>query len=66
MKSSQSFRLPPSQAMSFQFLSNPVAPAHAVLEFETETNPVRVFLDRDQLQDLAKKAATYATKIRDT
>lgn len=61
----QSFRLLPSHATSFQFLSSPVAPAHAVLEFKTETNPVRVFLDKHQLQDLAKKAAIYATTIRD-
>jgi hypothetical protein len=34
----------PVEVTGFVFLTSPDAPAHAVLEFQTLTNPVRVFL----------------------
>jgi hypothetical protein len=54
----------PVEATNFVFLSSPAAPMHAVLEFHTATNPVRIFLTKPQLVLLAAKAAVAANKIQ--
>jgi hypothetical protein len=52
---------PPVQACGFRFLAGP-ALTHAVLEVDTETNPVRVFFSKKQLERLAVDALTAAFK----
>lgn len=55
----------PVEVKGFQFLSSPAAPNYSVLEFQTPENPVRVFLTRAQMLELAAKAKAAATKIQD-
>jgi hypothetical protein len=65
MPSDRRSKLPlPVEVTGFEFLSSPAAPTHAVLEFWTEGNPLRVFLTKAQLQELASKAAIAAIKIQ--
>jgi hypothetical protein len=65
MPSDRRSKLPlPVEVSGFEFLSSPAAPTHAVLEFWTESNPLRVFLTKAQLEQLASKAAIAATKIQ--
>jgi hypothetical protein len=53
----------PVEVTDFAFLTSPAAPAHAVLEFQTAANPLRVFLTKRQIEQLAAKAKIAATKI---
>lgn len=55
----------PVEVRDFVFLSSPAAPTHAVLEFQTFANPIRVFLTKTQLTQLAQKAKTAADTIRE-
>jgi hypothetical protein len=52
---------PPVQACGFRFLAGPSL-THAVLEVDTETNPVCVFFSKQQLEKLAVDALTAAFK----
>ena len=53
----------PSEASDFRFLTSASAPDHAVLEIDTPTSPIRLFLSRDQLEQLAVKAGIARAKI---
>jgi len=55
----------PVEVTDFDFLSSPSAPTHAVLEFRTRSNPVRLFLTKAQIELLASKAKIAALKIQD-
>jgi hypothetical protein len=46
----------PSEITNLRFLRGDTLPGYAVLEFDTTTNPTRVFLSRDQLEYLARYA----------
>lgn len=65
MFQNDSSKLPlPVEVQGFQFLNSPAAPSHAVLEFRTSGNPVRLFLTKAQTELLASLAKTAATKIQ--
>jgi len=53
----------PSEASDFRFLISDSAPGHAVLEFDTPSNPVRVFLSKEQLKRLVREAGITAAKM---
>jgi hypothetical protein len=53
----------PVEVTEFKFHSSPAAPRHAVLEFRTAENPIRVFLTHTQIRELITKAQIAATKI---
>lgn len=53
----------PVKVTAISFLLSDSAPSHAVLELRTGANPLRVFLTRTQLLDLAAKAQKAAGKI---
>ena len=55
----------PVEVTDFVFLVGPSAPTHAVLEFHTTENPVRVFLTKYQLQRIATDAIAAANKVQD-
>jgi hypothetical protein len=64
MNSDQTPKLPlPSEASDFRFLVSASAPGHAVLEFDTPTNPVRVFLSAGQIERLAVDARLTVAKL---
>jgi hypothetical protein len=54
----------PSRVSDFRFwrIHNP--PGFAVLEFETAANPIRVFLSKEQLDELIKQARLTSEKLR--
>jgi hypothetical protein len=51
----------PVEVVDFRFLISDTIPNHAVLEVDTSTNPVRVFLTQGQLDQLAAKVGSPAT-----
>ena len=53
----------PVEVVSFRFLINDTVANHAVLELDTSTNPVRVFLSQDQLDRLATDAKITSNKL---
>jgi hypothetical protein len=53
----------PSEASDLRFLRGDTLPDHAVLEFDTAANPIRVFLSRHQLEKLIKDARITLAKI---
>jgi hypothetical protein len=53
----------PVEVTGFEFLSSPAAPSHAVLEFQTAENPIRVFLTHAQIRELMVKAQRASAKI---
>ena len=53
----------PSEAIDFRFLTSGDAPGHAVLEFDTSSNPVRVFLSKEQLERLVSEAGITVAKL---
>ena len=53
----------PIKALGMDFLTSKSSQTHVVLEFQTSSNPLRVFLSRQQLQELASKARVAATKL---
>jgi hypothetical protein len=53
----------PVEVTGLEFLSSPAAPRHAVLEFQTTENPVRLFLTLAQILELMTKAHRAAAKI---
>jgi hypothetical protein len=53
----------PVRATSLRFLNNPRLPMIAILEVETDTNPVRIGFDKAQLEELARAAAIAAVKV---
>jgi hypothetical protein len=58
-------RLPlPILAKGFRLLTSPAWPVGAVLEVDTDTNPIRIGFDRAQLEALSRQAAIAAAKIR--
>ncbi len=64
MPNDPSSKLPlPVEVIDFAFLSSPAAPAHAVLEFQTASNPVRLFLTKVQLELLGLKANKAAATL---
>jgi hypothetical protein len=54
----------PVRATGFRFLASPTLPTIAVLEVETESNPVRIGFDIDQLEELARSAGNAAARLR--
>jgi hypothetical protein len=52
------------QASHFRFwrIHNP--PGFAVLQFDTDTNPIRVFLSKEQLDELIGQAKLTSEKLR--
>jgi hypothetical protein len=66
MSSDPESKLPlPVEATDLAIRMNPSIATHAVLEFETATNPIRIFLTRRQLQKLARDAELAAAKLID-
>jgi hypothetical protein len=64
MNSDAKSKLPlPSEVSDFRFLRSDKAPGYAVLELATATNPVRVFLSREQIERLATEARITASKL---
>jgi len=58
-------RLPlPRGTSDFRFLRSDSAPGYVVLEFDTTANPIRVFLSRDQLEQLIAQARLTSKKLR--
>ena len=53
----------PVRALAFRFRTSPALPTVAVLEVDTETNPVRIGFDKGQLERLARDAARTAAKV---
>ena len=53
----------PSQVSSFRFLINKSLQGMAVLEFDTPTNPIRVFLSKQQIERLDKEARLTLAKF---
>ena len=45
----------PSEVSDLRFLRGKTLPGYAVLEFDAATNPIRVFLSRDQLELLVAR-----------
>lgn len=64
MNSIAESKLPlPSEVSDFRFLIGDSTPGHAVLEFDTPTNPIRVFLSQAQLDRLASNAKITSVKL---
>ena len=65
MNRDQKSKLPlPVEASDFRFLVSASAPGHAVLEFDTPTNPIRVFLSKEQIERLETQARiTFAELV---
>jgi len=61
-ESSSKFPIP-VEVNNLKFLSSQAAPGHAVLELQTRGNPIRAFLTRAQIIELATKAKIAAPKI---
>ena len=53
----------PSEVTDFRFLVSDSLPGVAVLEFDTPSNPVRVFLSKKQLERLIGEAKITQTKL---
>ena len=53
----------PSEATDFRFLTSDEAPGHAVLEFDTPSNPVRVFISKELLKRLVTEAGIAVAKM---
>jgi uncharacterized membrane protein len=53
----------PVAATDFRFLTSPSLPTVAILEVDTEGNPVRIAFEREQLQRLAQLATISAAKL---
>jgi hypothetical protein len=51
------------QARQFRFLTSPSLSTIAVLEVDTEENPVRIAFDKKQLAELSNQAALAAAKV---
>ena len=61
-----SSKLPlPIKATGLRLLTGPSLPTHAVLEFDTEANLVRIGLDKSQLKKIERLAGIAASKITD-
>jgi hypothetical protein len=54
----------PSEVSDFRFLRGANLPGYVVLEFDTATNPIRVFLSRDQLEQLVRQAGIALAKSK--
>ena len=52
----------PAQAIGFRFVTNPELPTVAILEVDTEANPVRIAFNKQQLAELSNQAALAATR----
>jgi hypothetical protein len=67
MTKSQTSKLPLpilAKGFRFRFVTSPAWPVGAVLEVDTDTNPIRIGFDRAQLEALSRQAAIAAAKIR--
>jgi hypothetical protein len=63
-KESEMSKLPiPVEIVDIRFLISATAPDYAVLELDTSTNPVRVFLRQSQLDQLATQARITSVKL---
>jgi hypothetical protein len=51
------------EATDFRFLSSDDLPAHALLEFDAASNPVRFSLSQEQLDRLATEAKITSVKL---
>jgi len=59
-------RLPlPTLAKDFRLLTSPSWPVGAVLEVDTDTNPIRIGFDEAQLEALSRQATKAVAKIRE-
>ena len=54
----------PSRVSDFRFRRDRKAPGYTVLEFDTATNPIRVFLSKEQLDELIAQARLTSEKLR--
>ena len=59
----QSERPLPAEVSGFDFLLSPASRHHAVLEFRTASNPIRVLLTQSEILELASKAGIAASKV---
>ena len=55
----------PVEVTEILLRTSPSAPSHAVLELRTPANPIRVFLTKSQLEELASKARLAGAKLVD-
>ncbi len=53
----------PVEVLGIDFRKRKDIESHVVLELKTASNPLRVFLTKQQLQELASKAQIAATKL---
>ena len=53
----------PSEVSDFRFLRGANLPGYVVLELDTATNPIRIFLSRDQVGTLREKSGIAVAKI---
>jgi hypothetical protein len=53
----------PSEVSGLRFLRNKDLPGYAVLELDTQTNPIRAFLKRDQIEQLIREAGIVLAKL---
>lgn len=53
----------PVEVLEIDFRKKKDLDTHVVLEFRTGLNPIRVFLTKQQLEELAVKAQIAATKL---
>jgi hypothetical protein len=66
MSSDPESKLPlPVEVTDLAIRKNPSIATHAVVEFVTAANPIRVFLTKQQLQKLSKDARVAAAKLID-
>jgi len=54
----------PVQATEFRFLMSVSLPTIAVLEVDTEGNPMRIAFNKQQLAELSNQAALAAAKCK--
>jgi hypothetical protein len=60
-----SSKLPlPVLALNFRILTSPSYPEGAVLEADTDTNPIRIGFGKAQLERLARQAGLAAAKTQ--
>ena len=53
----------PVEITGFNFVLNPESRHHAILEFRTASNPIRVLLSQSEILELASKAGIAASKV---
>jgi hypothetical protein len=54
----------PSEVSDLRFLRGANLPGYVVLELDTATNPIRIFLSRNQLELVVNRAGIALAKIK--